>query len=72
MVCIGEETGTLDEVMEALQIHYEREDDIARSIRRAVTYPMIMTGMMVLVIIVLLVKVMPVFHQVFLQLGTEM
>lgn len=72
MVCIGEETGTLDEVMEALQIHYEREDDIARSIRSAVTYPMIMTGMMVLVIIVLLVKVMPVFHQVFLQLGTEM
>lgn len=72
MVEIGEETGTLDEVMESLKNHYEREEFISKSIRNAVTYPMIMTGMMVVVIIVLLVKVMPVFNQVFVQLGTEM
>lgn len=72
MVRIGEETGTLDEVMAALQNHYEREDSIRKNIRNAVTYPMIMTGMMVVVIVVLLVKVMPIFNQVFVQLGTEM
>ena len=72
MVQIGEETGTLDEVMAALETHYEREDAISKSIRSAVTYPMLMTGMMVAVIIVLLVKVMPIFNQVFVQLGTEM
>lgn len=72
MVQIGEETGTLDEVMEALQNHYEREDSIGRSIRNSVTYPLIMTGMMAVVIVVLLVKVMPIFNQVFIQLGTEM
>lgn len=59
MVQIGEETGTLDEVMSALSEHYEREDSIAKSIRNAVTYPMIMIGMMLVVILVLLVKVMP-------------
>lgn len=72
MVAIGEETGTLDDVMAALQAHYEREADIARTIKSAVTYPMILIGMMVFVIVVLLVKVMPVFQQVFVQLGTEM
>ncbi len=72
MVQIGEETGTLDDVMEALRVHYEREDSISRSIRSSITYPMIMVGMMAVVIIVLLVKVMPIFNQVFLQLGTEM
>lgn len=72
MIEIGEETGTLDEVMEALQIHYERENSIHRTIRNAVTYPAIMTAMMIVVIIVLLVKVMPIFNQVFIQLGTEM
>ena len=61
MVQIGEETGTLDEVMSALGEHYEREDSIAKSIRNAVTYPMIMIGMMLMVILVLLVKVMPIF-----------
>lgn len=72
MVEIGEETGTLDEVMGALQNHYEREDSISKSIRNSITYPMIMTGMMAVVIIVLLVKVLPIFNQVFIQLGTEM
>ncbi len=72
MVEIGEETGTLDEVMAALQNHYDREDSIRKSIRSSVTYPMIMTGMMAAVIIVLLVKVLPVFNQVFVQLGSEL
>lgn len=72
MVQIGEETGTLDAVMESLQNHYEREDSIRKSIRNSITYPMVMVAMMALVIIVLLVKVMPIFNQVFIQLGTEM
>lgn len=72
MIQIGEETGTLDEVMQALQKHYEREDSIRKSIRNSITYPMIMTGMMAVVIVILLVKVLPIFNQVFIQLGTEM
>lgn len=72
MIQIGEETGTLDEVMEALKLHYDREDSIQKTIRNAVTYPAIMTAMMAVVIVVLLVKVMPIFNQVFVQLGTEM
>ncbi|MCI8814000.1 MAG: type II secretion system F family protein [Lachnospiraceae bacterium] len=72
MIQIGEETGTLDEVMESLSVHYEQEDAIAKSIKSAVIYPLIMGGMMVIVIIILLVKVMPMFNQVFVQLGTEM
>lgn len=72
MVQIGEETGTLDSVMASLQNHYAREDSIRKSIRNSITYPMIMVAMMALVIIVLLVKVMPIFNQVFIQLGTEM
>ncbi|MGN0701914.1 MAG: type II secretion system F family protein [Lentihominibacter sp.] len=72
MVEIGEETGRLDEVMTSLSTHYQREDELARSIRNTLTYPLIMAGMMVVVIIVLLVKVMPIFNQVFIQLGSEM
>lgn len=52
--------------------HYEREDSISKGIRQAVTYPLLMAGLMVLVIVVLLIKVMPIFNQVFMQLGTEM
>lgn len=72
MVQIGEETGTLDDVMTSLCNHYEREDSIRKNIRNSITYPMIMIGMMAVVVIVMLVKILPIFNQVFVQLGTEM
>ena len=72
MIRIGEESGSLDDVMSSLSDHYEREESVKRSIRNAVIYPLIMTGMMVAVIIILLVDVMPVFSQVFEELGTSM
>ena len=72
MIRIGEETGRLDDIMRSLSTYYSREEDIARSIRSAVFYPMVMIAMMAAVIVVLLVKVMPIFNQVFIQLGSEL
>lgn len=68
----GEETGCLDEIMESLSFHYEQEEEISGQIRSAVTYPLLMLGMMAVVILVLLIKVLPVFQQVFNQMGMEM
>lgn len=70
MLQIGEESGRLDEVMSALAKHYEQQETISRSIKNAITYPFIMITMMLAVILVLIVKVMPVFNQVYEQLGT--
>lgn len=72
MVQLGEQAGRLDDVMEALALHYERESGLAAAIKSAVTYPCIMIGMMVLVVLVLVTKVLPVFDQVFRQLGQNM
>ena len=71
MVRIGEQTGRLDDVMQSLAEYYEKEASLAQTIKNAVTYPLIMIFMMILVIIVLITKVMPVFNQVFKQLGSE-
>ncbi|POP31422.1 type II secretion system F family protein [Lactonifactor longoviformis] len=72
MAELGEQSGRLDEVMDSLSRYYEREESVAQSIKSAVTYPFIMIGMMLIIIIVLIVKVLPIFNQVFLQLGQEM
>ena len=58
--------------MTALTEYFDREAAISQSIRSAVVYPAVMLCMMLLIVGVLLTNVMPVFHQVFLQLGTEM
>ena len=56
MVKIGEETGTLDDVMNGLTHHYEREDEIEKSIKSALTYPLIMVAMMIAVIVILVAE----------------
>ena len=72
MTRLGEESGQLDNVMNSLALYYEKEASLNQAIKNAVTYPFLMILMMILVILVLLTKVMPVFQQVFRQLGTEM
>lgn len=72
MVQIGEQAGKLDEVMTSLADYYEKEAALNQTIRNAVTYPLLMIFMMILVILVLVTKVMPIFNQVFAQLGREM
>lgn len=72
MISLGEESGHLSDIMRSLAEYYEREEEISKSIRDAVRYPLIMVGMMILVVLVLIVKVLPIFNQVFAQLGTQM
>ena len=72
MIALGEDSGNLDDCMSSLANYYEKEDNIASSIKSAVTYPLIMILMMLTVIFVLVSKVMPIFKQVFRELGSEM
>ena len=72
MVEIGEASGRLDNVMESLTQYYEREEAISRTIRNAVSYPMVMIAMMLVVITILVVRVMPVFNEVYQGLGAQM
>lgn len=72
MTRIGERTGNLDTVMDNLEDFYENEEGIRRDSTNAVLYPLILTCIMIAVVIVLIVQVMPVFEQVFEELGTEM
>lgn len=72
MVGIGSLSGKLDDVMASLADYYQREDDMRQSIKSAVVYPMVLILMMFAVMVVLAVKVLPVFSQVFISLGTTM
>lgn len=72
LVYLGEESGYTDSVLMSLAEYYEREDEVSEGIRSAVTYPLIMIGMMVLIIVILIAKVLPIFKQVFVQLGAQM
>lgn len=71
MTRVGQETGTLDKIMEDLALYYEKEHYLLRNIKNALTYPVIMVFMLFAVLFVLFVKVMPVFENVYEQLGAQ-
>ncbi len=72
MIQMGEESGNLDVCMMSLYNYYEKELTTSENIRSAVTYPFVMIAMMMVVIFVLIGQVMPIFNQVFEELGSEM
>ena len=71
MVGIGEETGRLEDIMRNLSSYYVREGKIKDAASSAVTYPLVLGIMMVVIIAVLLWRVMPVFRRVLGSLGVD-
>ncbi|WP_458862169.1 type II secretion system F family protein [Acidaminobacterium chupaoyuni] len=72
MTAIGDATGKLEQVMGSLAQYYEREQALRGRLRSAVLYPMMLFCMMAAVILVLVTKVLPVFENIFRQLGGEL
>ncbi|MGN0483034.1 MAG: type II secretion system F family protein [Lachnospiraceae bacterium] len=72
MVHLGENAGKLDDVLFSLGQYYEREDRIRENIRQAVSYPILMISMILAVLFILVTKVLPIFSDVYQQLGDEL
>lgn len=72
MTAVGEETGTLEMIMKSLAEYYDKEHALTKAIKNALTYPVIMIFMLVVVCFVLLVKVMPIFEDIYEQMGTQL
>lgn len=71
MAKLGQQSGTMDQMMESLSVYYEKEHYLMRNIRNAITYPIIMIVMLLVVLVVLFLKVMPIFENVYAQLGAQ-
>lgn len=71
MVHIGEKSGKLEEVLEAMVVYYERESSMKESIRNVIAYPMIMFAMIAVILLVLVLKILPMFQNVFRNLNVD-
>lgn len=71
MIHIGEEAGKLEEVLISLNAYYEREARIHKSIKLAITYPMLLIVMMAAVVMLLVTNVLPIFEKVFNNMGMD-
>lgn len=72
MAKLGQQSGTLEQMMKSLSDYYEKEYRLLVNVKNALTYPIMMVVMLLVVLFVLFSKVMPVFDQVYEQLGAKM
>lgn len=72
MLSLAEKTGQQEETLRSLSAYYDRMDRMQVSIRSAVLYPAILTGVMFAVVLILVTHVLPIFEGVFAQLGMQM
>ncbi|MCC8192600.1 MAG: type II secretion system F family protein [Ruminococcus sp.] len=65
MVKAGEASGRLDETMEKMADYYEKDNRLNKSIRSALTYPIILAVLTVCVAVGLMTFVVPMFADIF-------
>ncbi|MBO5034522.1 MAG: type II secretion system F family protein [Oscillospiraceae bacterium] len=69
---VGEKAGRTEEALTALANYYEGRARTDRRIKSALLYPAVMLVLMLAVIGVLLVKVLPIFDDVYASLGSRL
>ncbi len=69
MVRAGETGGVLDEVLNRVADHFESEQKLKGKIQSAMTYPLAMGGLVLVVLAAMMVFVVPTFEKMFKDMG---
>lgn len=72
LVQAGEVSGRLDLMLERICTHLEKTEALARRLRAALTYPVVVLSVAVAVLGVIMVAVVPAFETVFASFGAEL
>ena len=72
LVEVGERSGRTEEALSALSDYYESRARLERRVKSTLLYPAVMLVLMLTVIGILLVKVLPIFDDVYASLGSRL
>lgn len=72
MVRAGEMTGSLDNTLERLATHYEKQYALKKKVQSTMTYPIMLLLMIIGVVIFLMVSIVPNFITMFEQFGSDL
>jgi len=68
----GEDSGTLEVMLDRVATYKEKTEALKRKIRKAMTYPIAVICIAIVVTAILLIKVVPVFASTFESFGSEL
>ena len=68
----GEESGDMAGAFESIYKHFDKQTKMTEKVRRAMAYPLFVLALAVVVVIVLMVRVVPTFVDIFAETGGEL
>lgn len=71
MIRAGEMAGNIDEIMDRVAIHYERDSHLKEKIKSAMMYPAVVGMISIVVVVFLLTQVIPQFVNTLVTSGAE-
>lgn len=72
MVRAGESSGMLDEILDRLALYLEKTSSLQKKVVSALIYPAVVSSMAIGITLLLLLKVIPVFKEIFSGFGAEL
>jgi type IV pilus assembly protein PilC len=72
LVGSGEDSGTLEVMLDRVATYKEKTEQLKAKIRKAMTYPIAVVCVALIVCAILLIKVVPVFAETFKNFGSEL
>ena len=72
MVAAGEAGGILDTILLRLATFLEKNDALVRKVKGAMTYPVVIMSVAAIAVLVLLIKVIPVFSEMFASVNMQL
>jgi len=72
MVKAGESSGMLDDILDRIATYLEKTSALQKKVKSALIYPAVITVMAIVITIILLVKVIPVFKDIFAGFGAAL
>lgn len=67
MVKIGSLTGRLEDALRGLSDYYSKRGEIRQTVKSSVSHPLMLLAMMTVVIVVMVIKIIPMFRDIFFQ-----
>ena len=72
MVKAGESSGMLDEILDRLAEYLEKSNSLQKKVQSAMIYPAVVSGMALAITLLLLLKVIPIFKDIFAGFGAKL
>ncbi|MEE3320456.1 MAG: type II secretion system F family protein [Pseudomonadota bacterium] len=72
LIDAGEQSGALETMLDRVAIYKEKSEALKQKIKKAMKYPMFVVSAAVIVTAILLIKVVPVFEELFAGFGAEL